>query len=311
MQRAGSADFDRKLANLQASSAQPGPAYAIMEWMSGHGLAARAWQWHTTLPVASRKMPEPLAAADVCIAQGDWESLRDLVHGEQWGDLEFLRLAYETRAYDEVSRHERGPDFHNRWQRTMISTGGSPNALSMLARVAQSWGWQDEAAQVWWLVAARPVGQRPALAALYAMASARKDTAELYRVAKRLLELEPASPVAKNNAAMFALLLRRDLPEAHKLAEEDYAAAPTEAPIASTYAFSLYLQGRVAEGVAVMARLPQTALSDASVAACDGVLLAAAGDREKARPLLEQAERNKQSLLPEERAMVEEALGKL
>jgi hypothetical protein len=253
-------------------------------------------------------MPVPLALADACIAAGDWISLEGLVHGAQWGELDFLRLAYEARWYDETSQHDRGTDFKDRWQRAVFSAGGNPNAVAMLARMVRAWGWKEQAAELWWSLASRRAGQRPALTALYEMGMEDRDTPELFAVSRRIYEVEPASPVAKNNVAMFALLLRRDMAAAHKLAEEDFRALPSQPAIASTYAFSLYLQGRIAEAVAVMAQLPPVALDDPSTAACNGVLLRAAGQAEKARPYLELAEREKARLFPEETKMVELAL---
>jgi hypothetical protein len=307
--RAGSTEYEGKLAALRAAAKEPGEIYTIMEWMMGRGMAGRAMAWHRELPAESRKMPELLAAAEACAVQGDWAALREMIEGARWGDLEFLRLAYETRLFDEMSQHERGVDFANRWQRTVYSTGGNTNAIWMLARLARSWGWKEEAKECWWSIANRRMGQEPALAALFETAQQDKDTRELYRVSRRLYEIEPGSPVAKNNVAMFALLLREDLAEAHKLAAEDYTMAPGEPAILSTYAFSLYVQGRAQEAVAVMAKAPTAALEDPSMAACNGVLLMAAGEAAKARPYLELALREKARLLPEEVAMVEQAMG--
>ncbi len=310
LRRARNAEFEPRLVALQASATQPGTIFAIMEWMTGNGLGARAIAWHLALPSKCREMPEPLAVAEACVAQGDWEHLRDLIHGAQWGDFEFLRLAYDTRLIDEDSRHGRGVDFKDRWQRTIFSTGGNSNAIAMLARMARSWGWKEQAAQLWWSLANRRIGQGPALAALYEMGKEDKNARELYRVSRRIYQVQPASPAAKNNVAMFALLLREDLPEAHKMAAENYAVAPAEPAIASTYAFSLYLQGRRREAVAVMAKLPPAALNDPSISACNGELLQAAGESAKARPFLDLAEREKARLFPQEVEMVEQALSR-
>jgi Flp pilus assembly protein TadD len=96
--------------------------------------------------------------------------------------------------------------------------------------------------------------------------------------------------------------------EAHRLAEENFQAAPNDPTIASTRAFSLHLQKRTREGIAILARLPESELQQPSLAAYYGVLLTADGDREKAKPFLEIASQKKQELLPEEAALVEAAL---
>ncbi|MEO6784843.1 MAG: hypothetical protein ABI318_01815, partial [Chthoniobacteraceae bacterium] len=194
------------------------------------------------------------------------------------------------------------------WERATNATRGNPNALMMLGRLVNGWGWKQEAAEVWWLAARNAPGQRAALKALFEAYSAEKNTRELYRVARRVYELEPGNPVAKNNVASLALLLGEDEPEAHRLAAELYRLSPTQPVFASTYALSLYRQKRTGEAVEILGRLQPAALTDPAIAACYGFLLSENGEQEKARLFLEAADRQKERLLPEEAAMVATAL---
>ena len=279
-----------------------------MEWMNAHGLAAQTVPWHAALPDSLRRQfPVPLAMAEACCAIGDWKRLRGLIRETDWGDLDFLRQAFDLRYFDETSGHSRGSAFAGRWERAMVSTRGNPNAVAMLARLVQGWGWKAEASQLWWLLANRPAGQRPALASLFEMQLADKNTKELYRISRRILQIEPENPVAKNNVAMFALLLGEDLGEAGKRAEENLRVAPTDPALLSTYAFSLYRQNRLAEARAAMEKIPVAALNEPSLAACYGMILAAGGEREKAQHFLDLAMREKDRLFPEEIALVEQA----
>ena len=119
----------------------------------------------------------------------------------------------------------------------------------------------------------------------------------------------PKNTDYKNDLAATALLLKTDLPKAFELASEAYAENPTNATEASTYAFALHLKGWDKQGLAVLQQLPPAELAHPSVALYYGVLLAATGKADEARPWLEIA-RTKGRLLPEEQALLSAALGK-
>jgi predicted Zn-dependent protease len=302
--------FDSELLALQnTAGAQPGAVAAVMVWMNAHGFAAKTIAWGGALPASvASQMPVPLALAEAYTAQCDWENLRKLVAKADWGALEFLRLAINARASMENSGAVRDSDFDLKWSRAVIATHGNPNAAIMLARLVGGWGWNKEAAQVWWILASQKTGRRFALESLYRIYSDEKNASELCRVAREFYQLEPENPVAKNNLASLDMLLGRDLPEAQRLADENFRQLPNDPVILSTQAFSLYLQKRTKEAVELMATLPQSALEDPSIAAAYGVMLAANGDREKAQPFLDLAMKNKGKLFKEEAALVAAAL---
>lgn len=311
LQRAKSPVFDAELRDLQNKvGPTAGATAAIMIWLNACGLADRSVAWVGTLPESLRsQMPVPLATAEAYTALGEWENLRKLVVNHDWGNLDFLRLAIHARVIDETSQHMRQEtDFDLKWLRALGETRGNPNAASMLAKLVEGWGWKKEAEQAWWIVESQDVGQRPALEALYRLYSGEKNAPELYRVARRIYRIDPENPGAMNNVASLALLLGKDLPEAHRLAAGVYRMVPSQPVIVSTYAFSLHLQNRAKEAAGLMTKLPETALRDPSLAACYGVLLASAGEFEKAKPYLDLAEKNKDQLFKEETALVEQAL---
>ena len=70
----------------------------------------------------------------------------------------------------------------------------------------------------------------------------------------------------------------------------------------STYAYSLHLQGRTEQGLAALERLKPGALEQQPVSLYYGLLLTAAGQKEKAARYLETAEKCR--LLPEEAALL-------
>lgn len=308
LQHTESKDFLPELSKLQATAVKRSDViYGLMTWMNAHGLAGQSLEWSAQLePQIRARLPVPLALAEACTALKDWKRLGKLINGEDWEDLEFLRCAINARLMRETS--SRAADFTAMWERAMNATNGNPNSLAMLARLVNGWGWKEEAVQVWWLAARPGPAQRAALKALYGIHAADRNTRELYRVARRVYEMEPANPVAKNNVASLALLLGEDEPEAHRFAAEIYKLTPAQPIIASTYAMSLHKQNRDSEAIAILRPLPQTALAVPSIAALYGFLLAQNGEAKTARAFLEAADRQKDQLFPEEAAMVAGAL---
>ena len=310
LQLTGSKDFAPELSSLQSTAGTRSDfIYSLMTWMNAHGIAAQSLEWSTQLPPQIRaRLPIPLALAEACTILKDWKRLGKLLAENEWEDLEFLRVAIHARLLRETSSHPSGADFTAMWERAMNATAGNPNSLLMLARLVNGWGWKDEAIQVWWLAARSGTTQRAALKALYRIHSADKNTRELYRVARQVHQMEPANPVAKNNVASLAFLLGEDGAEAHRLAAEIYKLAPTQPEMASTYAMSLHKQKRDSEAIAILRPLAPAALSDPSIAALYGFLLAQNGEAKMARTFLEAADRRKDQLFPEEAAMVADAL---
>ncbi|MEO6739094.1 MAG: tetratricopeptide repeat protein [Chthoniobacteraceae bacterium] len=305
-----SKEFTPELSKLQTLAGnRPELIYLVMTWMNAHGLPAQSLEWCESLPGKIRaQMPVPLAEAEARTALADWKKLRDLVKESDWGDLEFMRLALHSRVLFETDGRRRRSEFRAMWESATNATRGNPNALVMLGRLVNGWGWKQEAIEAWWLAAKNNTGGRAALKALFTHYSAEKNTRELYRVARRVAEVEPANPIAKNNVASLALLLGLDEPEAHRLAAENYKLAPAQPVVAATYAFSLHRKKRTGEAVAILKQLPPSALADPSIAACYGFLLAQNGEPGAARQFLDAANREKEKLFPEEVALIDSAL---
>ena len=116
----------------------------------------------------------------------------------------------------------------------------------------------------------------------------------------------PKNFAAQNNLTATSLLLKLNLTQAHELAKEVFAQHPDQAIVTSTYAFSLHLQGRTKEGLAVLQKLKPEALETPSVALYYGLLLSATGETNQASKYLVIAK--KADLLPEEKALAAEAI---
>jgi tetratricopeptide (TPR) repeat protein len=176
-----------------------------------------------------------------------------------------------------------------------------------LGGLAERWGWNEEAVQTFWLVARKSQGQRIALKQLYRIYSNKRDTRELYKVAKRILEVDPGDLVAVNNVASLGLLLDQDADQDSKLAEELHSRAVSIPAFETTYAFALLKTQRTGEALQIVERLPEEAIDDPSIGLYYGLVLAANGKGEAAKPYLTAALRSGQ-LFPEEESLARKAV---
>jgi predicted Zn-dependent protease len=271
--------------------------------MIGHERAKEALAWLAALPTAMRNtMPIPLAEADGFVAVRDWPGLETRLQEQRWDDQEFIRLALLARA---LRGQHQNAVANAVWRRAVSAAGTRAGFTAALAQVALGWGWNTEAEDLLWAAAKREPQNDWPLQTLARSYSLTNDTAGMYRVHQALLERHPKSDVLKNNVAMFALLLNRDLPRATGLAREVCEAAKTNAFFVSTYAFALHRQGKTAEGLHLMQTLPETELQRPEIAIYYAVLLSATGAQERAKVYVAAAE--KARMLPEERRLLAEA----
>jgi predicted Zn-dependent protease len=134
---------------------------------------------------------------------------------------------------------------------------------------------------------------------------ARRDTAGLRRVYQATMQRDPKDKLARNNFTMLSLLSGKEVPAAHRSAAALYADEPGNPVFASTYAFSLYLQGKTKEGIEVLRALKPEELANPGVAVYYGILLSAAGEVQASKEYLDKS--SKAFLLPEELALVASA----
>jgi len=299
-----STQLDETLSSfLTAARSNVSQLFTLIIWMDSHNRATRTLQLASTLPGPVRlELPIPIGFAEAFETLHDWTGLQNYVANANWQEMEFLRLALLARAKRELGL---GLESRNEWRRAVIRAQNNPVTMGMLVRLASSWQWSAEAEELWWNLAGRHVNEQRALLALFEIYTKAGDTARLHDVSLQLYRFDPRSDVAANNVAALSLLLRLDLPRAHKLALENYQRSPGNAIVVSTYAFSLHVQDRDAEGVKVMSALPEEQLRIPQVAAYYGILLAAHKEAEKARKYLGLAARA--HFLPEEQALINQA----
>lgn len=280
-------------------------ATSLCGWMNGVGLARDAVDWIRTLPSDFRSTPPlPIVLAESFAQQGDWRALETHAQERRWGDWEALRMAWRARAFE---RQEDRTGSRLQWQKAVRLASERPAMLLLLARLADDWGWQIETEELLWTLFNDFPGETWVPHMLERLYHLRGNTWGLQKLTSALLQRKPGDPVLENNLAMYSFLLKTDLAVAHATAQRLHRSDPTHPSFLSTYAFSLYLQGRTAEAADLIKSLKERHLEKLSIQAYYGIILAGAGDKEKAKVHLQHALDS--LLLPEERALVREGLG--
>jgi Flp pilus assembly protein TadD len=276
---------------------------SLIGWMNSQKMSVEAVGWIKTLPPTMLvKRTAPLNVAEAFLATNDWEGLRKFCLGAKWDALDYMRNALAARALRQVGQvHES----NQQWNEAIDKVSARSEQIFGLAELARKWGWQNEALDLWWLAAKDPANAEKTLRMLYEFYAGRRDTQELYRVLVHLEKVRPGDAAVRNNLAQISLLLSLNVDRADRLAREVYEQEPKNVDYASTYAFSLYLQGDVKKAVQVLTGFSEAELERPQIAAYYGVMLANSGDFSRAVKFLDLGK--KAFLLPEEEKLVEKA----
>jgi hypothetical protein len=194
------------------------------------------------------------------------------------------------------------------WAAALRATKSNPAHLAAIAQLAEGWGYADDAAEAWWLIANGSENAKEALTALQRLYKSKQNSHGLLRVAKRALELNPADLVAANNCASLGLLLSGDS-SARRLATKLHRENPDSAIFSTTYAFALFTEGKTNDALKLMETLKDAQLRHPVIAAYYFVMLVENGSMERAHLFLSAA--NRAQLLPEEQQLLTTATRKL
>jgi len=297
----GFAEYLKKLE--QESASNPADLASLLSWMAGNETAAAAVDFGKTLPAESvNKWPVLPALAAAYANLGDWAGLEQLAKTTDWAPFDFLRRAYLSRA---LRAQDKKFPAEAEWAATQKEASSQPQSLLLLARTVALWGWDNETVDLLWALTKNDETKLEALQTLYQHYAKLGDTPGLYRTLLRLVEALPQDLTLQNNLAQISLLLGADIERARRVASEVREKEPSNGAYISTYAFSLYVKGDVKGALQAMDQLSPDQLRDPSVSTYYGVVLAAAGQKEKAGEYLRHAA--EANLLPEEKALVAKA----
>jgi predicted Zn-dependent protease len=306
LQQSRSPEFRSALATFQREAANSPRDIGIMaQWQITNSTPVEVLQWLQTLPEKSRtNAPANMAIAACLNTIKQWPQLHTFLANQNWSDLgfEFLRHAYLARSLRE---REMPAPAKAEWELALKDANNQKASLTALALTAESWKWRTEYEETLWIIVNRYAEEKWALQALSQALYAGGRTRPLMMLFSQELKRQPSNLAIKNNLTTTALLLDARELRPHEMAHQIYQAAPTNSTFASTYAFSLYLLEKYPEALKVMQALPQKDLEHPAIAGYYGLILAATGDKQKARPYLDWA--FKAQLLPEERKLFEKA----
>ncbi len=284
------------------AAANPMAIAKLVAWMNSTGRAKEALDWLATLPPGlTQQGLLPISKADCYVTLRAWDELEAVLMKERWPGLDHVRFAMLAMA----GWRRDGVRQPTAWRLAVRNASQSPLALTTLVDLAAGWGWLDEVESVLWDAVEGFPHQSWPLESLTRFCATRGNTAGLRRVYATQMQRKAEDRLAQNNYAMTSLLLKQDLTQAWETAAKLHEADPGSAIFASTYAFSLYQQGRTKDAIAVLGALPLDQLDDPSLALYYGVFLVADGQKEVAKNYLDRAA--KAFMLPEEAALLKQA----
>ena len=304
----------KKLATLlekvkPLAARQPEDLAALMAWMNGNGMSAEVLRWMEKLPPEKTANPPPaIEVADAFAAQKNWSRLRRWTKSTNWGDSEYLGLAYQAYARQQSRQEGADAESVSLWHDAERACEENPEHEIRLARLASKWNLPSQAEQLWLRVAHNPLSRREALDALFEIYRASNDLPNLYLTAVRLHETSPEEPLIAAEYARLSIILDRNQTEGQRVAKEAFDQAPTEPPCVVAQALSLNSQGRTPEGIVILQKLPPEKLHDARVALYFAVLLLNDGKADAAHEFIDAA--NSGFVYPEEKKLLQEALQK-
>jgi hypothetical protein len=290
--------FQREAANNLAGISE------LATWQMVRTSPQETLAWLRTLsPAMQTNLVVELLVAENCAMVQDWPGLQSSIGRQNWNELEYSRHAFLS-----LSLRQQGlaDSAKAEWELALQAAAvGGPRSLADLLNLAQQFRWQNETEEILWMIINRYPSNLGAVQALSQLLFLEGRTRSLMQLYSQETKLFPSNTGMKNNLAMTALLL--DAPEVkpYELAREVYQSSPTNASYASTYAFSLYKQGKNAEALKVMKPLKPSELQEPSIAGYYGLILKATGERAKAKAYLGWTA--KAQLLPEENKLFNQA----
>jgi predicted Zn-dependent protease len=228
--------------------------------------------------------------------------LQASIQPQNWNELEFIRHAFVARSLREQGLIEASTA---EWGVALKDASDQKGTLVSLFRMAAAWNWNTEAEQILWTVVNRYPEEKWAAPVLGQALMAWQRTRSMMELFSIMSKRTPDDLDVKNNLAMTAMLLGAQEMNPYGLAQEVYAKSPKNPSFASTYAFSLYLQGKYPEALKVMQQLTAKDLQSPSIAGYCGLILKANGNKAEAISYLNLA--SKAQLLPEEKALFDQA----
>ncbi len=293
-----------RLAELQREAiADPNNVFALAQWMLNASRAGDVSVWLKSFPPELLgTQPVPLIAFDCFVTLRDWKSLEAMMDSQDWGHLDFYRLALRAGVHREKKETALA---RTKWLSALKAADGHLDRLSHLARSTGAWGWTEETEEVMKMIVQQFPSEKWAMQSLSTWFHTSGKTVALRNLLARAVESDPANLQVKGVLALTSLLLDAQDAKMHDLAREVYQQRPEDPFFTSAYAYSLCLQRKFPEALEFFRKLNPEQLQEPTVAAYYGIVLCEAGKRTEAQKYLDLAGRAK--LLPEEKELLKRA----
>ena len=242
-----------------------------------------------------------MCIVELDMALENWTAIIDTFKDQSWQFFNYYREAALSRAYEENGDQGASDRMWSKAQKEARNEG--VQELIRLASIIETWPSYEPR----WLELLEDMLQNE----VYAQWSYNKlqtyyfnagATRELYRVSQRVHKIRPNDDGIVNNMVMQGLLLGEDLNLQYERAKSLYEKHEGKPIPTSTYAFSLYKQGKAAEAYQLITSLDERYLDIAEIAHYAAVISKAAGHEDEAVKYLEKAKTA--NLLPEEKALL-------
>jgi len=277
--------FAEALQNEETSVAgDPGAISGLISWLAGNGRGEEAYRWGMSLPEQTRTRPPVVVTlADTMRVLGRWDDLRKWTASGDWQNVEFLRQAMSALAARQLGDSQR---YQSLWQGIVANAQINGGRAFFLAGVVYTWGWTEQAIQLWEVVSRQGGLAMSAYGALARHYQLVGDAAGLFRAFRGLYGLRSSDPAIANNYAYLAALNGSDLMRAERIARENFERNPENLAYRSTYAFVLNKTGRNAQAIALLEPVGAALAAHPGLASTWGIVLADAGRRAEAARVL-------------------------
>ena len=196
-------------------------------WMEANGFLSETAGWLNTLPTnIQTQTPVRLAFVDCYLNTTNWPALRKLTSSGDWGEMDFLRLAFSSHAWTELGEPLLAD---GDWRSAVSAAGERLGGLAALLELANRWQLPREREDLLWRILREFPDARWAQNTLERLYFDAGNTAGLYQLYSKQLPRSPQNAALKNNLAATALLLKTNLTQACLWAVEAYAQSPTNA----------------------------------------------------------------------------------
>jgi len=270
--------------------------FELSRWMLGSRGSQKTFDWLQSIPSKiTTNLPVSMVMADTYLGLTNWPGLQGYVTRQQWGELDYMRLMYLTRALREQGF---GTAAKAEWSKVLKAAAGQLDRLKAIQSGAANWGWVAELEEVLWIIVNKFPAEKGAVQALSTRLYLDGKTRSLLTLYAQETKVDPGNLPIKNNLAAVALLLNSEQHKPHELARELYEKQKDNPVFVATYAYSLHVQKKNAESLRLMSQLKPEQLDRPNIAGYYGLFLATAGDKTNAKKYLDLAV--KVRLLPEE-----------